>query len=397
MDLFVIFLEILIVAVFIYWSLHLVGSILLLKKVPKVKDLPAEHLNEWPRVSVILTARNEKLHLEQAMKKRLRDNYPNLEYVLVEDRSTDGTDIIADELASEDNRIKVLHIEHLPDGWLGKLNAMNEGLKVATGEWILFSDADMFIDETVLSSVIAYSEKNSIDHLCIFPEFLADTLSLKVLFSGLTRILALGGKLWAVANPKSKSAVGVGGFNLVKRSSFEKTGGLEWIKMDVADDVALGTMMKRAGFSSVVLSGKETVKVYLYKTWAASIQGTEKAAFTTIGSFSPLIMIALAAGLILEMSPFYAFAFGISKPFLILSLMAIAISTLSSLLIEKWLCGRFLSALFWPFGLALVMALSLNGFFNGWRKGGINWRDTFYPTKTLKEGKRFYIFSNGKF
>jgi len=389
--------EVLIVLIFLYWSSHLIAAVLISRKVPLVKNLPPGNLVEFPKVSIILTARNEAPHLKRAMLERLDEDYPNVEFILIDDRSTDETPKIVDELSREDNRVKALHVKNLPQGWLGKLNAMSEGLKVSNGEWILFSDADMFIDKEVLKKTLAYAQENSIDHLCIFPEFLADTLSLKILFSGLTRILCVGGRLWSIANPKSTAAVGVGGFNLVRRSAFEKTKGLEWIKMDVADDVALGTMMKRAGFKSSVLGGKEKAKVYLYKTWAGSIRGTEKASYTTIGSFNPFKIIALLLALILEFSPFYAFAFGISMPFVILSIMAVVVSTLASILLDHWLYGKFLRSIFWPFGLLSVMALTTYGFFSAWIKGGIDWRDTFYTSKTLKEGKRFFLFSKGKF
>ena len=154
---------------YFYWTYQLVTLLRVARRVPSLEGLREEPRGLWPRVSVVMTARNEEAELEAAMQARLADDYPNLELVLVEDRSTDGTAEIAARLATSDARMKLLHITELPQGWLGKLNAMQHGYRATTGEWLLFSDADVTVAPGVLRRVVAHCERHDIDHCVVLP------------------------------------------------------------------------------------------------------------------------------------------------------------------------------------------------------------------------------------
>ena len=115
-------------------------------------SLPAR----WPRLSVIVPACNEATHLESAARTILDQDYPELEVILVNDRSSDGTGALIDLLAREDARVKAIHIDKLPDGWLGKVHALQRGVERAEGEWLLFTDADVHFAPTMLRRAVAY-------------------------------------------------------------------------------------------------------------------------------------------------------------------------------------------------------------------------------------------------
>lgn len=137
----------------ILWVLAAVGaflwaslSVLVVRavfKLPRLEQVKAPAPESWPRVSFIVPACNEGAEIEAALRSKLRLDYPSLQVVLVDDRSTDDTGTIADRLAAEDSRLTVLHLRELPAGWLGKVHALRRGLDQATGEWLLFSDADI--------------------------------------------------------------------------------------------------------------------------------------------------------------------------------------------------------------------------------------------------------------
>ena len=99
---------------------------------------------------------NEAAHLESAARTILDQDYPQLEIILVDDRSSDGTGALIDLLAREDARVKAIHIDKLPDGWLGKVHALQRGVERAEGEWLLFTDADVHFAPTMLRRAVAY-------------------------------------------------------------------------------------------------------------------------------------------------------------------------------------------------------------------------------------------------
>lgn len=95
-----------------------------------------------PLVSAILPAKDEEVHLPDCLRSICRQSYPNLEILVVDDRSTDGTGAIARAIAATDPRVRVLTIEALPAGWTGKTHALQHASQFVRGEWLLFVDAD---------------------------------------------------------------------------------------------------------------------------------------------------------------------------------------------------------------------------------------------------------------
>ena len=112
----------------------------------------------WPRVSVVIPARNEALGIARALESRLADGYPDLEIVVVDDRSDDNTPRIIADFAARDPRPKAVRVDELPHGWLGEVNALAVGAREATGDWMLFSDADVEVAPRMLSRAVAHCE-----------------------------------------------------------------------------------------------------------------------------------------------------------------------------------------------------------------------------------------------
>ncbi|OJH33430.1 glycosyltransferase [Cystobacter ferrugineus] len=150
-------------------ALYLMNLAVLLRRVmralPRIKRLEAPAPARWPRVSMIMPARDEARTLEPAMRSKLGNSYPELELVLVNDRSTDATGSLADRFAQEEPRLQVVHIEQLPADWLGKVHAMQRGLERASGEWILFSDADVHLAPKALERIVAYAEHEGLERI----------------------------------------------------------------------------------------------------------------------------------------------------------------------------------------------------------------------------------------
>jgi hypothetical protein len=370
----------------LYWALNLIGTLLAIRSVPVLDELRPAEPAQWPKLSVVIPACNEASTLEQAMRSKLAEGYPNLELVLVDDRSDDGTGDIVDRMARDDARVQALHIQRLPEGWLGKLNAMNEGLKRASGEWLLFSDADVHFAPGVLRRAVAYCEEQRIDHLSTFPQVWSTSLVLDTAIAAFTRLIFLVGRLWSVADQRSRAYAGVGAFNLVRRSALEKTGGFEWLKLEVADDMALGQMLKRAGARSVVCNGRNQVCLYFYRSLSELARGAEKGA--CVFRFSAtLAMLATSSTFLVEMAPLIGALLGPVEvwPYVLASA---GLAVVSSVLINRFQGHAVIPSLLVPLGSVLMIAaMARGGILGAWR-GGVVWRGTHYPSKALLEGRR---------
>src|SRR3990172_3352927 len=126
-------------------------------------------LEMWPKVSVVVPARDEAERIEEALRSLARMDYPNLEVIAVDDRSGDGTGAIMDRIAAEEPRVEVLHVTALPKGWVGKCHAMDVGARRATGEILLFTDGDVVFAPDILRLAVRYLDGRRLDHLALMP------------------------------------------------------------------------------------------------------------------------------------------------------------------------------------------------------------------------------------
>jgi cellulose synthase/poly-beta-1,6-N-acetylglucosamine synthase-like glycosyltransferase len=374
------------------WWIQLIVLARVVRAVPRLVDLPLEERAAWPRVSVILTACNEEASLEEAVRARLTETYPALELILVEDRSTDGTPAIADRLAADDPRLKVVHITELPEGWLGKLHALHRGAALATGEWLLFSDADVSARDGVLRRVVAHCERRGLDHCVVLPRFAPVSPLLDGLLSVFARMAALSMRIWAIEDPRSKVAVGAGAFNLVRRSALARTPGFEWLKMEVADDLALGQMLKAHGARQSVLNGVGLVELVFVRRLSEALRSSERATWTAIANFRLSRLVAMAAVVLwTELGPLAALLAGPGSLAFWLGLAGLAPMIAASVLVNRW-CGRALGPLLLLPVAQIVSAYAmLRAGVLGRLRRGIRWRGTFYPEAQLRAGRRIQL------
>lgn len=230
-----------------YWLFSAWSSLRSVRSVPVLERLSPPEPGKWPRLTLVVAARNEAAELEASLESRLREDYPDLELVVVNDRSTDATGEILDKVAARDRRVVPIHVRALPAGWLGKLHAMHRGVERASGEWILFTDADVHFQPGTLKRVVAYAEARKLDHVAALPTVWRGGALLDAVIAFSLRAIFMSFRAWEVEDPRTHTAAGCGAFNLVRRSAYERTPGFEWMKMEVADDLGLGQMLKAYG------------------------------------------------------------------------------------------------------------------------------------------------------
>jgi glycosyltransferase involved in cell wall biosynthesis len=207
-----------------------------------------------PRVSVIVPARDEQEHVEAALKSFAAQDYENLEIIAVDDRSGDATGEIMERAAAQaiaarpGLRFEVVHVRELPAGWLGKTHAMWLAAQGVTGEWLLFTDADVKLRADALRRALVYAEDVKADHLVLFPTHALETVGERMALAGFGMLFVFGHRPWKVSDPKAKDCMGVGSFNLVRRSVYESIGTFRALRLAIVEDMKLGERVKAQGF-----------------------------------------------------------------------------------------------------------------------------------------------------
>jgi len=260
-----------------------VPFVLLVRHRGAIPKLPRVAANAAaPRLSVVVPARDERAAVGRAVGSLLAQDYPDLEVIVVDDRSSDGTGEVLHELAATDPRIVVIRVDDLPAGWLGKNHALWAGAQRASGEWLLFTDADIVFGPGALRDAVGYAMSEGLDHLTLAPRLIARGLLLRafVAFFGYAFVALWGAYL--ANDPRSKRGVGIGAFNLVRRSAYESIGTMRALSLRPDDDIRLGRRLRAFGFRQRVLNGNEILSVEWYPSLGAALSGLEKSMYSSM-------------------------------------------------------------------------------------------------------------------
>jgi glycosyltransferase involved in cell wall biosynthesis len=355
---------------------------------PRLPDVPAEAPpGGWPAVSVIVPSRNEEMAVAAATRALLAQDYPALEVVAVDDRSTDATGRLLDALAAGDARLTVRHVTVLPAGWLGKNNAMAVGASGARGEWLLFTDADIFFAPDVVKRAVAFASRHQLGHVVALPHLIAPGFLERAFVACFGLFANLVFQVWDLKRPGSRAFVGVGAFNLVRRDAYAAVGGHSALAFEVVDDAKLGLILRRSGVPQGALDSGGLVRVRWQQGFVASLHGLIKNAFAALEwSFPRAVAFAVAlcafttAPLLIALLADGAAtrglaAWGALVPVLMVGAVARrAIGGSGAEGLALPLCGPLLSAV-----TLVSAALAL------WRRG-IVWRGTFYALADLRRG-----------
>jgi cellulose synthase/poly-beta-1,6-N-acetylglucosamine synthase-like glycosyltransferase len=237
---------------------------------------------ELPTMSVVVAARDESRQIERALESLLRQRYPALEVIAVDDRSTDGTAEILDRLARGEQRLRVLHVRELPPGWLGKNHALFRGAAMATGDLLLFADADVIMEPTTLRRAASYMSARGLDHLTAVPRVLMPGALLTLLVVTFSMLYAIFVRPWRARDPKRGTSVGVGAFNLVRSRVYRAIGGHETIRMRPDDDTKLGKLIKKSGFRQEMVIGVDFISVEWYASFRELTRGLMKNGYSQL-------------------------------------------------------------------------------------------------------------------
>ncbi len=345
--------------------------------------------------------------MEQALNTLLALDYDNYEIIAVNDRSTDSTGEIMERVAGRPSKksqsqnphfsqktremghpnpiLRVIHHTDLPPGWLGKTHAMWTAAKEATGDWLLFTDADVLFKPDSLRRALAYAEAEPADHVVLFPRMIMKRPGEFMMIAFFQTMFMFGHRPWKVADPSTDDHMGVGAFNLVRRRAYDAVGTYAALRMEVLDDMKLGKVVKRAGFAQRNVFGGDLISI----RWAHGAMGIVenltknffavlsfqwwRALISVVGlaflNFGPFLGICLAHG-------WARLPYGVALG----SMFAIYIGMSRRSAVPAYYF------LLHPVSAALFIYTLLRSMFLTLWNDGIVWRGTKYPLEELRKG-----------
>jgi Glycosyl transferase family 2 len=376
----------------VLWVVGLGYLIISIKRLPALRKQHAPTPDVWPRLSVVIPACNEAANLESTVATLLQQDYPDLEIILVDDRSSDGTGEIVERLARDDPRIRAVHIKTLPPGWLGKVHALHRGVEQASGEWLLFTDADVHFGAVILRRAVALVLHQRVDHLALIPRTIQKGFWLELAVNTFGLLFFITTRAASVNRADSKAFVGIGAFNLVNAERLHRTAGFEWLRLEPGDDVGLGMMIKQSGGTTRLALADEDLFLQWYSSVTAMFKGLEKNLFGP-GSHYRWWLMLLQVGVIwaLVAAPYIAVALGLAHglaPLWIAGAAAIIMHLIFTVCFIVDRKTKPLILLLLPVGVVLITAMMLRAGYQCLKKGGIDWRGTHYPIDQLRAGQR---------
>ncbi len=354
-----------------------------------------------PKVSIIVPARNEEETVEAALLSLLKLDYDHYEVIAVNDRSTDRTGEILERMgqasqlreaalgsgniATRTNMLRVVHHDELPPGWLGKTHAMWTAANDASGEWLLFTDADVIFKPDSLRRALSYAEAEHADHLVLFPQMIMKTPGEFMMIAFFQTMFMFGHRPWKVADPNTDDYMGVGAFNLVRRSVYEAVGTYEALRMEVLDDMKLGKVVKNAGFAQRNVFGGDLISIRWAKGAMGVVNNLTKNFFAVLSFQWPRTVLSAIALLFLNLLPFIGILLARGWERLPL---AVALASILGVYIgisrrsgvpAYYFFVHPIGAVLFIYTLLRSMSLTL------WHEG-IVWRGTKYPLDELRKG-----------
>ena len=257
-----------------------------------------------PRVSIIIPARDEERAIAAGVGSQLAQDYPDFEVIVVNDRSRDGTGAILEGLARESPRLRVVAGSEPPAGWLGKPHALWLGARAASGELLLFVDADVRYEPGCLREAVSLLRERDADFLGLLPRLEAEGFWENVLLPFVIGAYYGGPGLFANSPWPRWIALGGGAGNMIRRSAYEAIGGHETLKASVIDDVALAVRAKLSGFRTCAARAEDRVAVRMYRGFREVCDGfTKNIAYAYQGWPGAILFVVTAGWFVVSLAP----------------------------------------------------------------------------------------------
>jgi glycosyltransferase involved in cell wall biosynthesis len=346
---------------------------------------------DWPRLAVIVPALNEEAAIGECLRSLLASREVRLEVVAINDRSTDATGAIMEQVAREaahpacPHSLDVIHIRELPEGWLGKPHALARGAAQATAPFLLFTDADGFFAPDALARAMRLVEQAQADHLVLMPTPILKSPGERMMLGMMQALAIWPTRLWKIPDPHARDSIGIGCFNLVSREAYQGIGGFSAMRMEVLEDLRLGYLIKHHGFRQRVAFGKDMLRLHWAPGAFGILHGLTKNFFAMCRYRTILMAGAMGSLATVTLVPVLGLFLGPTElPSLLILLVLAGVYTRYSE--RSGISPAYL--LLFPVASCLILYGMARSTVITLVHGGVSWRGTFYPLDELRRCAR---------
>ena len=345
-----------------------------------------EHMK--PKVSIILPARNEEKFIEKCLNSLVEQDYDNYEIIAINDSSNDSTGDIIKKYSEKSPKIIFVDAKPKPDGWMGKNWACMEGYRVASGDLLLFTDADTIHTSSVISLAVSHLLSLELDALTVIPRMLCLDRITKITLPMISTFLHTRFSALRVNDTSKGTGYFFGSFFIIKKSTYDSVGTHEGVKGELVEDGALGRKVKESNFKMRMVRGEHLIDA----VWARD-------SFTLWNALKRLMIPLYLQNAKIAVASFFGVLFLLFMPFPILgysiifssdsSLVLFVISCIASSLVYlggifdavKGLDLKLRYSLFVPVGSLIVVCGFLAGLIQAKSKTAVAWRGRTYHMK----------------
>jgi chlorobactene glucosyltransferase len=355
---------------------------------------PVEPPAGGPTVSIIVPARNEAKNIRRCVEALLAQDYPAFEVLVLDDRSTDSTPAILTKLSARDSRLVTLSGSKLPDGWAGKPHALYQAAKAATGDWLLFIDADTFLAPNALSASLASARQTGADLYTVMTEQIMGTFWEKTILPLVMTSLSVGFSPKKVNDPKTRDAIANGQFILIKRTVYDAIGGHEKLHNQIVEDKAISEQVKWNGYRLIVADGRGIAKTRMYRDLPSLWEGWTKNIYLGLSDRPGLMVlgvfgafVALLAALFMPVWPLLGLGwYANGGGWMALAVISQALIVWGSILYYRAKVARGMGISRWyalttPLGAGVFAAMMITSAWKVLSGQGVTWKGRRYTQK----------------
>jgi len=361
--------------------------------------LPYSFLKKNPLISVLIPARNEQDNIKRCINSLLKQDYSNLEILVMDDNSTDLTVAIVEKIAEKDNRVKLYHGKPLARGWLGKSYACQQLSEYANGDYLVFIDADTLHFPTSISSSVACLLEYRVDALSVFAKQIMVTIHERMMIP-FGNFMIMGFMPLALIR-KTKSALfstAIGQFMLFKKDVYKAIGGHESVKGEILEDVIISKQVKRCGFKFMIFDGRSNVYCRMYHNFKEVVRGYSKVIFSAFDYNIPMISIALIMITAIYLMPFVMLPLAILFDWPLVITNIIILQTIFVMVTKIILAIRFkmkaLDVLLHPFSIMYLLSMAVNSVFQFRFNIGVYWKGRIYNVSNDGEEEELKVIND---